>query len=65
MSTDGQQSENENSVDSVPITGDVVQSPQNLGSTSENCEVPHEGSMAPGSNGIPESEFTGKATKCG
>ena len=33
----------------MPITGDVVQSPQNLGSTSENCEVPHKGSMAPGS----------------
>ena len=56
MSTDGEQSENENSVDIVPVTGDVVQSPQNLGSASENSEVPHEGSMAPGSNEIPESE---------
>ena len=55
MSTDGQNSENENSVDIVPITGDVVQSPQNLGSASANSEVPHEGSMAPGSNEIPES----------
>ena len=55
MSTDGQNSENENSVDIVPITGDVVQSPQNLGSTSAKSEVPHEGSMAPGSNEIPES----------
>ena len=55
MSTDGQNSENENSVDIVPITRDVVQSPQNLGSASANSEVPHEGSMAPGSNEIPES----------
>ena len=55
MSTDGEQSENEKSVDIVPVTGDVVQSPQNLGSASENSEVPHEGSMAPGSNEIPES----------
>ena len=35
MSTDGEQSENEKSVDIVPVTGDVVQSPQNLGSASE------------------------------
>ena len=56
MSTDREQSENENSVDIVPVTRDVVQSPQNLGSASENSEVPHEGSMAPGSNEIPESE---------
>ena len=50
MSTDGQQSEKENSEESVPMTRDVVQSPQHSGSTSENCEVPDEGSMAPGSN---------------
>ena len=56
MSTDGELSENEKSVDIVPVTGDVVQSPHNLGSTSENSEVPHEGSMAPGSNEIPQSE---------
>ena len=43
-------------MDIVPVTGDVVQSPQNLGSASENSEVPHEGSMAPGSNEIPQSE---------
>ena len=58
MSTYGQQREEENSEESVPITRDVVQSPQHSGSTSENCEVPHEGSMAPGSNEIPESEVS-------
>ena len=36
MSTDGQQSENKNSENSLPITRDVVQSPQHLGTTSEN-----------------------------
>ena len=58
MSTDGQQSEEENSEESVLITGDVVQSPQHSGSTSKNCQVPHEGSMAQGTNGIPESEVS-------